>query len=293
MDNRQINRRPQNGSMLEKLSGFRGKFPAHERDASNIKNPAPSAANWVADGVDHINIWENGVTELGQILIHSSPVSFKHKIFGRFATMEAFWHYIQSVERDDRVRNMSGQTLKHFCRKMTQARVQNFRAIIVDSNYQRIKQHKVIQEAIGESSLPFDCYYLNEFGIRERPSFSKWLVSGFEEIRKAIKENREPDLGYLLDVRGSEVYEFVIPEYLRKSLEQQSQPQQETAASVEEIRVQVPSLLSKVITDAELVEGSENTSTIPDTSVVVNVEQSNQYVTTSGGNGPMENLSDN
>lgn len=202
--------KPMQGPMHQQLRALRGQVPKARRD--DIKDPSPSPMLWKGDGEDHINIYDHGATELGAILVHNSNLTFVHNIFGKFSNMEAFWHYIQSEERDDRIRTMVGQVLKNFARKLTTTRVTNFRAIIMDANYQRIKQYEPVVAAMKDSTLPFDCYYVNETtGLRTRPVFFPWLVLGFEEIRRALKENREPDFSVLLDRKGSGIYDFAIP----------------------------------------------------------------------------------
>lgn len=201
---------PHNKSIQGQLSQIRGKIKVARPDG--IKDPSPSPMAWVEDGQDHINIWEQAQTELGKFLAHNSQNPFKHTLFGKFNNMEAFWHYIQSEERDDRIRVMSGRTLKNFSKKLTMTRITNFRAIIMDSNWQRIKQHKSAVHSLKNSTLPFDCYYINsESLIRVRPTFFKWLIKGFEEIRTAVKENRDPNFAFLLDKRDSDIYTFVLP----------------------------------------------------------------------------------
>src|SRR5574343_285348 len=191
--------------MSEKLRDLRSDI--HTR--RSFFQPMSSPMNWVGDGIDHINIYSFGETDLGQALSHDSPVSFRHNRFGFFSSMEVFWHYIQSEERDDRIRSMSRPSFKKFKSKLTYTMVTNFRAIIMDSNYQRIAQNPKIVEAIKESVLPFDCYHNSNEHIRQRPKYFAWLLYGFEEIRKALKENREPDFKPLLDNPDSEIYQFV------------------------------------------------------------------------------------
>ena len=183
----------------------------HTSAPSGMRDPSPSPMKWKADGEDHINIWDNAATELGRYLSHNSELPFKHNIFGKFSSMENFWHYILSDERDDRLRSMRGTTLRIFSRKLTPTKITNFRAIISDSNYQRIKSYASLSKEVAKSKLPFDSYYTNENGIRIRPSYFKWLIAGFEEIRKALKEEREPNFAFLLDNPKSEIYQYVIP----------------------------------------------------------------------------------
>ena len=201
-----------NNSMASKLSALTGRQPPRKTNRDSIKDPSPSPAKCIGDGIDHINIWERSSTELGVALSHSSPLPFVHSVFGKFSCMESFWHYIQSEERDDRLRTLSGKTLRAFAHKLTPARAVNFRAIIMDSNWQRVKHYTVLAAAIKESELPFDCYTEDRHtGLRKRPTFFKWFIRGFEEIRKALKEGREPNFSFLLDKANSGIYDFVAP----------------------------------------------------------------------------------
>lgn len=204
-------------SMKKQLSSLRKQITANKR--TELRNPTPSPMNWRADGEDHINVWEHASSDLGKLLAHSSRHEFKHQYFGKFCSMESFWHYIQSAEKDDRIRIMRGPALRTFVKKLEMVKVTNFRAIIMDSNWQRIRQHKDWMQRIAESTLPFDCYYINSMTEqRVRPTFYKWLVMGFEEIRSAIKEEREPVFDFLLDHADSEIYKYVLPKLTKPIL---------------------------------------------------------------------------
>lgn len=236
------------GQMFQKFNNIRRDIetrPFNNRRNGDFKDPSSSVDRWVKDGVDHINIWEKGNTELGKVLSPSVTIPFNHGLFGHFETMEGFWHYIHSAERDDRIRNMSGTSLKNFARKLSPTRVKHFKALIIDANYQKIKKYKQVVESLKESSLPFDAYYTNNVGLRIRHNYSVWLCAGFEEIRKALKEDRDPDLSSFMDndAPQSEIYDGVIPEYLRKS--RQADAETEQQANDEE-KPKVPSLLARV-----------------------------------------------
>lgn len=183
----------------------------HDKSPARLDDPSPSAMNWKGDGIDHINIGRQAVTDLGFGLSNSSPLDFDHSIFGNFCSMETFWHYIQSKERDDRIRGMKGPVLQKFVEMLTWNSVKNFRAIIMDAHYQRIKQYEALKAELTKSTLPFDCYTINTSGIRIRPKFFKWVIFGFEEIRAALRENREPNFDILKDIENSGIYDFVIP----------------------------------------------------------------------------------
>jgi hypothetical protein len=182
-----------------------------ENSKTQFKKPASPPSNWIEDGVDHINILEQAATPIGRFLAHNAKYEFIHEKFGKFKSIECFWYYIQSQERDDRIRLMNGRTLKTFTECLTMHRVDNFRAIIADSNYQKLMQYNFAVQEMRDSTLPFDCYYINESGVRIRPTYFRWMLCGFEEIRKAIKEDRAPNFNFLLDVKKSSIYQFVLP----------------------------------------------------------------------------------
>lgn len=210
------------GSMYDSLAGLRNRIhpkPRREHSNDGMKDPSPSPLEWKGDGVDHINIWIHAETDLGRCLALDSDLPVNHNYFGRFCSVETFWYYIQSQERDDRIRTMFGKSLKSFVRRLNRQHVVNFRAMIADTMYQRIQQYPPLLEAVKNSVLPFDYYRFdnrNEVKIPIRPNFFKWLLTALEEIRKAIKEEREPNFGFLMDSRKMGIYDSVLPKRAEK-----------------------------------------------------------------------------
>ncbi|MGI9214029.1 MAG: hypothetical protein ACR2HF_16290 [Methylococcaceae bacterium] len=151
------------------------------------------------DGVDHLNIWNCGETALGAFLDQRTQAAFIHNLLGRFCSIESFWKYVLSAERYDEIRSLSGRRLRNFERRLTRAEVYNFRAIIMDANWQKLQQYPRWAEMLKDSALKLECYYIykREDGIRIRPDCGPWLISGFEEIRKALQEDRLPNFQFL------------------------------------------------------------------------------------------------
>lgn len=160
------------------------------------------------DGVDHINIGDpSGVTELGQWLAHNTETPFKHHLLGQFDSVESLWHWVKSESRSDAYRKLYGKKLRTALNNdqlmkadlEKRGMVKNFRAIVCDANWMKICQYPALKQALGESDLPLDMYYVVNGSERNRPVFATWVVHGFEEIRSAIKEEREPDFKWALD----------------------------------------------------------------------------------------------
>lgn len=209
------------------------------------KNNFPNPMLLEGDGIDHINIWYAAETELGKVLSHSYKLEFHHSIFGKFKNIETFWSYVKSKERDDQIRSLTGKPLKQFVHdRLTICQVPNFRAIIMDAHWQRIKSSQPLMEEIRESTLRFDCYYIHaESKIRTRPDMYKWICLGFEEIRKAIKENREPNFKFLLDNKNSGIYDFVHDHILKPEVvEDKTEVEQEVSNSNTQAEESTPSI---------------------------------------------------
>lgn len=188
--------------------------PAHARakrpyDGPNPRlRPFPPPMSWLQDGVDHINIGHGVATELGKTLAIGSNLSVNHSIFGKFCNVESFSYYIQSVERDDRLRRLYGLKLVKAASRLTLIKPVNYNAMVLDTMYQRIFQNKALYTLVKESTLPFEHYYINKASIRVRPNHFDWFIRGMEEIRRAIKSDTAPDFFYFKDNSIKDIYDY-------------------------------------------------------------------------------------
>jgi hypothetical protein len=149
------------------------------------------------DGKDHINIYSRGQTSLGRLLSHFASTYFSHPVYGPFDSMEGFWYYMRSKEKDDQLRYLSGFAAKEYGRVLEPAWYEQFWEDILAANYQKVIQNPHIKQALIASELPFQHYYIHypQRGNTARPLIVlprdfQMLVDGMEEIRKALKEDR-------------------------------------------------------------------------------------------------------
>ncbi len=220
-----MNKKPQvrNNQLTEQLSVLLNKTQDDIKKVERIKpqnyyNKEIDLQSWTGDNIDHINIWAAAETVLGKFLCHDTPHHFKHPVLGGFNTIRGFWYYIQSVNHDDRYRRLSGKPLWLAHQRAETVRIVNFRAILMDACWQRLKQAEAIFTLLKESTLPFDCYYIhNKSKLRVRPVFHSWITGATEEMRKAAKENREPDFGFLIEDHKIPLYDPITPNYLKQN----------------------------------------------------------------------------
>ena len=195
--------------MAEKLSGVRGQVRRADNYYEDKRVPhfaLPPADTIGEDGVDHINIWEHAATEFGIVLDKYQDTPFIHPLYKNFRSIEGFWHYLRSTTRDDRHRTTYGPRAKQTGFKQRSERVPHFRYIIMDATWHKVIQFPAIVEEMKVNDLPFDMYHLNngDARMRIRDMSAFWMVKGFEEIRKAIREDRKPNFDFLLDVGDTE-----------------------------------------------------------------------------------------
>ncbi len=179
-------------------AGIHRESPGQLKDLANIG----------VDGVDHINISDpGGVTELGKFLAHNADTPITHPLLGKFASVESLWHWVKSESRSDAYRTLFGKKLRTALKQdqamaedlRRRGMVKNFRSIICDANWLKIQQYPALGEELMATELPLDIYYVSNASERNRPVFASWVVRGFEEIRRALKEDREPDFTWALD----------------------------------------------------------------------------------------------
>ncbi len=167
------------------------------------REPEYSPMSLGADGEDHININPRGATLMGRALSHESAYPVKHPIFSDFPSMESFWHYIKLTSHPDAVRNLIGGKLREYVKDLDRSYAPNFKAIIMMGSYYKIKGNRELLNLVVKSDLPIDSYYNpnNSEHVRVRFNFANWTIPGMEEVRDALKENKLPDLSFLVETR--------------------------------------------------------------------------------------------
>lgn len=157
---------------------------------------------WMKEGQDHINLSQQSTQKLGRFLDLDYSRQFDHPILGQFRSLNGLWFFLRAKEPSDKLRGMRGQELKDYtrfhCGGMSPDLQRNFKAVIIHSAWLRIRQFKDIEAMLKVSTLPLDIYSAHSV-VRVRPDYGHWLTRGYEEIRKALKEDREIDLSGFCD----------------------------------------------------------------------------------------------
>lgn len=147
------------------------------------------------DGIDHINIYSKGETELGQWLSNfaHTPIDLPE---GRFNSLEGYWYYLltpDDVPEKDILKKCWGFETKKLGRKLTEQdwptnfELVHFKYKFTMAMQDKIDQHPIIKNLLKESTLPFKHYYLYNDKLIE-PKNCKWILDFWEDYRNTIKK---------------------------------------------------------------------------------------------------------
>lgn len=136
------------------------------------------------DGIDHINIYSKGKTELGRALSNFARQPFVHPRFGEFVSVEGLWYYLLASNAGplkEKLRSMAGFEAKTYGRNLVGKDWDNsewFKYIIIEAL--EIKANiPEIKEMLDANRLPFMHYYVYQ-GKVATVSQDRWILDFWE-----------------------------------------------------------------------------------------------------------------
>lgn len=160
------------------------------------------------DGIDFINIYSRGKTQLGRKLSHFHKATFVHPYFGQFMSVEGLWYWLRCAERPDILRYKYGFQAKKLGYVYKPVWYSDFWEDIAGANYQKIIQNKDILEELKESTLPFKHYYVFD---RTRSSSARTITDDSEQQFPVIARDADKLCGYMEEIRNA-VKNDIVPE---------------------------------------------------------------------------------
>lgn len=173
-------------------------IPPHRPDKIILRKMFLSAMKiqQETDGVDHINVSEDGKTELGRMLDMNAHTPFVHPELSSFSSVGGLSIYIRSQEKDDHLRHVWGKSCRQVYKKLSMSQVDGFKTIIAYATWFKVASNPQLTKLMIDSSLPFRSYFFfGELRVCRQPSEAVWHVRILEEIRRIIKLRKENSLG--------------------------------------------------------------------------------------------------
>lgn len=186
-----------------------GRQSTHKYNRSTKKldgfNQLPAVNRLGEDGKDHINTHHRATTDLGNALSPYGDYPFMHPEYGQFRTVHGILAWLRNPAQPDNIRTMSGHDVEKVrIHPADEVELVDYSFIYMDCTWLKIQTYPELAKAFKESTLPFDLYYFsitdpeNNKSIRVRGPTAVWVIRGLNELRNALKEDREPNLDFLL-----------------------------------------------------------------------------------------------
>lgn len=154
-------------------------------DAENMKMNEESQINPNNDGIDHINVYSKGKTELGRLLSNFAHTPFNYTEYGNFESVEGFWYYYLTGCKHEKLKYLYGYEAKKYGQTLIsdKKKITNLnKEIILGAIRQKIRQNKYIIKELIISNLPFKHYYVYGNTILDLPQYN-WIIDELEAIR--------------------------------------------------------------------------------------------------------------
>jgi hypothetical protein len=137
------------------------------------------------DGVDHINVYSKGLTQLGRDLSNFAPIGFNHPQYGCFASMEAYYHWVKTGMVCEELRPLFGYWAKQAAKDLPVVPHDNFESIISEGLRCKVLQNDFLAESLKASTAPLVHYY-NYGGRVVTPKGQDYQMRVLTELRDEL-----------------------------------------------------------------------------------------------------------
>ena len=142
------------------------------------------------DGVDHINVYSKGKTEIGRLLSNFAETPFTYEPYGTFKSVEGFWYYYFTDCENEYLKDLHGSAAKTAGKKVLKEAygdvTEKDKEIVLEAIRCKLRQNRYILDLLVENDLPFEHYYVriddNKTKVTDKPEY-KWMMDEYERIR--------------------------------------------------------------------------------------------------------------
>lgn len=155
-------------------------------EAHPIETPGYSP---LTDGVDHINIYSKGKTELGRWMTNFAHSSFTLPEHGTFASIEGYWYWLMTGKQHETLRHVYGFAAKETGKELSAGAPGSLKTFMQDIKAAILAKYEQCPEMRAQlqaSTLPLTHYY--SYGKDENakivfPVQYRWQTTYWETLR--------------------------------------------------------------------------------------------------------------
>lgn len=132
------------------------------------------------DGIDHINVYSKGQTNLGRTLSNFAFSPFRIPFMGKFRSIEGFWYWCGT--KNEKLRELYGFEAKKVGRSLFKVANWPDKRLLKIAYKAKLKSHPILKQRLKEESLPFVHYYIYGDKVVVPKEFT-WTADLWNEIR--------------------------------------------------------------------------------------------------------------
>lgn len=170
-------------------------YSDRERAAANRRRQEErdyqSGRSFIQDGLDHINLWVNGATELGKLLSPDFAYFFELEPFGEFSSINALWTWLTTKDHPEILKKAPSYRLRAAVRARRENGLEidfpNAEFICATAIARFINAHPQVADALVETkNVPILCYIVQENSFNIPHSFAGWWTEVISSIRSDL-----------------------------------------------------------------------------------------------------------
>lgn len=131
------------------------------------------------DGIDHINVYSRGKTQLGRLLSNFAYTPFYHPDHGHFLSVEGWWYWLMTG--DERLRLEHGFRAKQLGKTAKAKRQCPSKDELRLAYWSKIRANPHILEMLMQCKLPLAHYYVYN-GKVVTPKQWQWTATLWDEM---------------------------------------------------------------------------------------------------------------
>lgn len=135
------------------------------------------------DGSTHINVYSLGATELGRKLTNFAKTPFTHPVYGKFESMEGYWHYLSTGMIHNLLKSKYGNEAKVSARRLAKVWYPEFESEIIQGLHCKLSQNPDIYTMLMQSTLPLTHYYIFAGAMKDAVKPNLFWMRELEDIR--------------------------------------------------------------------------------------------------------------
>lgn len=169
-------------------------FPTVVSGSSTVHGPTNEhVIDPELDGLNHLNVWSQAKTPLGRWLSNFTYSPFTHPMYGRFASVEAYWYWVASGRTQNQLRPLYGVSAKKVGIQIERVPMEegDFHDAVTEAFVVKLATYPDMMNMLADNTLPLKHYFNYAGRIIDQTSRHGWQLERWETLSRMLRARRE------------------------------------------------------------------------------------------------------